>query len=143
VNISSIFGIVAIPSQSAYNASKFAVKGFTEALRQELHGGPVHVTCVHPGGVRTNIVRNGRGLKNSRGEATTTEALAKDFDRIAQVTPEAAAHTIWTGVLRNSPRILVGLDAKFLDLLQRLLPTGYTTLVRMGQKRLARRGLNL
>ncbi len=143
VNISSIFGIVAIPSQSAYNASKFAVRGFTEALRQELHGGPVHVTCVHPGGVRTNIARNGRAVKNSLGEATTTEALAKDFDRIAKVTPEAAARTIWTGVLRNAPRVLVGMDAKLLDLMQRLLPTGYTTLVRLGQKRLARRGLNL
>jgi NAD(P)-dependent dehydrogenase (short-subunit alcohol dehydrogenase family) len=143
VNISSIFGIVAIPSQSAYNASKFAVRGFTEALRQELHGGPVHVTCVHPGGVRTNIVRNGRALKNSLGEATTTDVLAKDFDRIARVTPESAAHTIWSGVLRNAPRVLVGLDAKFLDLMQRLLPASYTTLVRFGQKRLARRGLNL
>jgi short-subunit dehydrogenase len=103
----------------------------------------VHVTCVHPGGVRTNIVRNGRALKNSLGEATTTDVLAKDFDRIARVTPESAAHTIWSGVLRNAPRVLVGLDAKFLDLMQRLLPASYTTLVRFGQKRLARRGLNL
>jgi NADP-dependent 3-hydroxy acid dehydrogenase YdfG len=143
VNVSSIFGVVAVPSQSAYNASKFAVRGFTEAVAQELHGGPVHVTCVCPGGVRTNIVRNGRAVKNSQGEAVTTENLAKDFDRVAKTTPEAAAREIWSGVLRNAPRILVGADAKAVALIQRLFPVGYMALSRMLQKRLARRGLKL
>src|SRR5262245_25309113 len=108
VNLSSIFGLVAMPSQSAYNASKFAVSGYTESLRQELERTHVHVTCVHPGGVRTNIAVNGRHHRNSRGEEAGTEAIAKEFEKIARTSPESAAKTIWSAVLANAPRVLVG-----------------------------------
>jgi NADP-dependent 3-hydroxy acid dehydrogenase YdfG len=134
VNVSSIFGIIAVPSQSAYNAAKFAVRGYTEALRQELHGSPIRVTCVHPGGVKTNIVRNGRQVRNVRGTEVTTHSLAERFAASAMTTPERAADIIWGGVLSNAPRVLVGPDAHLLDLLQRALPTGYTALLRLGSR---------
>ena len=130
VNISSLFGLVALPSQSAYNASKFAVRGYTESVRQELDGTAVRVTCVHPGGVRTNIVRSGRHLRNSHGEPTATEETAQQFDQVARTSPEAAARTIWGGVLANRPRVLVGRDAQLLDLVQRLFPARYPALFR-------------
>jgi len=143
INISSIFGIVAFPGQSAYNASKFAVRGFTESLRQELHGGPVHVTCVHPGGIRTNIVRHGRMVHTSRGETSDAAKAAVDFDKIARTTPEEAARIIWRGALRNAPRVLVGRDAWLMDLLQRLLPVSYPALVRASRAFMERRGVRL
>jgi NADP-dependent 3-hydroxy acid dehydrogenase YdfG len=127
VNISSVFGLIGVPSQSAYNASKFAVRGYTEALRQELEeaGAPVHVTCVHPGGVKTNIVRNGRHVKDAFGRATDTAKLSHMFDAAARTTPTKAAETILAGILSNSPRVLIGRDAQMIDLVQRLFPTGY------------------
>ena len=125
VNISSVFGLIAVPSQSAYNASKFAVRGYTEALRQELEGTHVHVTCVHPGGVRTNIVRHGRHNVSSRGDKVTTETVSAEFDKVVRTTPEAAAGIIWRGVLANDPRVLVGADARLMDLTQRLFPKRY------------------
>jgi NADP-dependent 3-hydroxy acid dehydrogenase YdfG len=127
VNISSVFGIISVPSQSAYNASKFAVRGFTEALRQEMYeaGAPVHVTCVHPGGVKTNIVRNGRHVKDQHGASTDMETLARTFEKMARTTPEQAAEIILKGVLTNAPRVLVGGDAKVIDLVQRLFPGTY------------------
>ncbi|MHB8418238.1 MAG: SDR family NAD(P)-dependent oxidoreductase [Myxococcales bacterium] len=143
VNVSSVFGLVAVPGQSAYNAAKFAVRGFTESLRQELHGGPVHVTCVHPGGVRTNIVRNGRILRTSRGEAADAGKAAADFDGMARASPEEAARTIWRGVLRNAPRVLVGGDARLVDLLQRLMPVSYPVFIRASRRLLERRGIRL
>jgi NAD(P)-dependent dehydrogenase (short-subunit alcohol dehydrogenase family) len=143
VNISSIFGIVAVPAQTAYNAAKFAVRGFTESLRQELHGGPVHVTCVHPGGVRTNIVRSGRMVHNTHGEVADPEQTARDFDRIAKVTPEKAASIIWRGVRRNRPRVLVGGDAWIMDLLARLMPVSYPAVVRLSRKFMERQGIRL
>jgi hypothetical protein len=88
----------------------------------------VHVTCVHPGGVRTNIVRNGRHNHDAFGQPTETAALSREFDRMARTTPESAALTIWSGVLSNAPRVLVGADAHVMDLLQRLFPTGYPVL---------------
>ena len=108
VNISSVFGIIGVPTQSAYNAAKFAVRGFTESLREELDiaGGLVSATCVHPGGVKTNIARNSR-----------------------MATPEAAARTILKGVRKNRRRVLVGGDAVMLDTTQRLIPTGYQRLL--------------
>jgi NAD(P)-dependent dehydrogenase (short-subunit alcohol dehydrogenase family) len=131
VNISSIFGMIAVPSQSAYNAAKFGVRGFTEALRQEMlvAGHPVRVSCVHPGGVKTNIARAAR---TDRADAAD---LADRFERIAQLTPEKAARIILRGVERDSPRIHVGLDAWALDLMQRLLGSAYQQLVYRGAKR--------
>jgi NAD(P)-dependent dehydrogenase (short-subunit alcohol dehydrogenase family) len=134
INISSVFGLIAVPSQSAYNASKFAVRGYTESLRQELHGTSVHVTCVHPGGVKTNIVRNGRNRTNSTGNAVEPEAMARDFEKIARTSPDNAAKIIWTGALSNAPRVLVGGDAHVIDLVQRLFPTRYPAVFRAVQR---------
>lgn len=122
VNISSIFGIFSMPSQSAYNAAKFAVRGFTESLRQEmvLTGRPVKVTCVHPGGIKTNIARNA-------GEVAGRDhdALAGNFDKVARTSPEKAAQIILRGVERGKARVLVGVDAKVLDFSVRQLGSRY------------------
>ena len=138
VNISSVFGLIGVPSQSAYNASKFAVRGYTEALRQELYGTNVHVTCVHPGGVKTNIVKNGRNHTNSAGAAIENDKMARDFEKIARTTPDQAAQIIWGGVLADAPRVLVGGDAHLIDLVQRLFPTGYPAVFRAVQRLYAR-----
>lgn len=125
VNLSSIFGIISVPSQSAYNASKFAVRGYTEALRQELAGTNIHVTCVHPGGIKTNIVRSGRHYVSATGEATDPQTMARRFDRLAQTLPETAAAEIISGILGNKPRVLIGNDARMLDVMARVLPAHY------------------
>jgi NAD(P)-dependent dehydrogenase (short-subunit alcohol dehydrogenase family) len=130
VNLSSVFGLLAAPTQSAYNASKFAVRGYTESLRQELAGTAVHVTCVHPGGIRTNIVRHGRHHKRPDGTPSNTDEMAAQFDRMARTSPEQAAQIIWSGVLQNRPRVLVGRDAQLLDLVQRLFPARYPRVLR-------------
>lgn len=121
VNVSSVFGLVAIPSQSAYNAAKFAVRGFTDALRIELEisGAPVSATTIHPGGVRTNIARRARVDASARSIGGS-EAVVDRFDRIAMTTPERAARQILTAVERNRRRALVGPDAKAFDLVSRL-----------------------
>lgn len=125
VNISSVFGLFSAPSQSAYNATKFAVRGFTEALRQEMRiaGHPVGVSCVHPGGIKTNIA------KNSRSAGQDVDQLAKIFDRVATTSPEAAARRILRGVRRNEAKVLIGADAIALDLMPRALGSGYQYLV--------------
>lgn len=138
VNISSIFGIIGVPSQSAYNASKFAVKGFTEALRQELTGSNIHVTCVHPGGIKTNIARNARVHNDMFGRAADVKKLADDFDRLAATTAEEAARQIVRAIERNQKRLLIGADAKVLDTVQRLLPNHYDTVLGMGYKLLSK-----
>jgi len=129
VNISSVFGLIGIPRQSAYNASKFAVRGFSESLAQELEGSRVRVSVVCPGGIKTNIVANGRHYENTRGHATTTEELAKSFEKLAGTTPEKAADIIWRGVLRNDARILVGPDAVLVQAIVRLFPNTYPSLL--------------
>lgn len=122
VNISSVFGLIAAPGQGAYNASKFGVRGYTEALRMEmrLENLPVEVSCVHPGGIRTNIARVAR-----KGESAKDRDLAGEFDKLARTTPERAAEIIVRGILRNRPRILVGGDATFIEWMARLLGIGY------------------
>ena len=127
VNVSSLFGLLAVPSQSAYNAAKFAVRGFTESLRQEMlvAGHPVHVTCVHPGGVKTNIARNA-----ARSAAHADPSAVERFERTAlRMAPADAARVILDGVARNRARVLVGNDAKALDLLVRLTGSGYQQVV--------------
>jgi NADP-dependent 3-hydroxy acid dehydrogenase YdfG len=127
VNVSSLFGLMAVPGQSAYNAAKFAVRGFTEALRAEMlvNGHPVRVTCVHPGGIKTAIARNA-GAVDGQDQA----ALAEFFDRkLARTSPESAARTILRAVIGNRPRSVVGLDAKALDLLVRVAGPAYQRLV--------------
>jgi NAD(P)-dependent dehydrogenase (short-subunit alcohol dehydrogenase family) len=136
VNISSVFGFVGVPTQSAYNAAKFAVRGFTEALREEMliarH--PVGVSCVHPGGIKTNIVRN------SRSGAEDQEKAAQGFERIAKTTPEKAAQTILRGIERKSARILIGPDAYVIDAIPRVLGSAYqrplAMLARLGLKQM-------
>jgi len=133
VNISSVFGLMAVPGQSAYNAAKFAVRGFTEALRQEMlvNGHPVKVTCVHPGGIKTAIARNA-GTVDGEDQA----ALAEIFDRkLARTSPESAARTIVRAMLANRPRAVVGLDAKLLDVLVRLTGPAYQRIVALAVSR--------
>jgi len=134
-NVSSIFGIVAVPKQSAYNAAKFAVRGFTEALRQEcrLDGTPVSVSCIHPGGVRTEIARRARA---TAGEDKAE--MARTFDALARTSPPRAARTILRGLERDKPRILVGPDAWFLAGLPRLLGADYGRVVSRSAARLDR-----
>ena len=124
VNISSVFGFIGVPGQSAYNSAKFAVRGFTEALRQEMliEDKPVKVHCVHPGGIRTNIARSARVPANSDVDK---DKLASDFERMARTSPERAARTILRGVDRGKPRILVGPDAYLVDGFERLLGARY------------------
>jgi len=123
VNISSLFGLMGMPGQSAYNSSKFAVRGFTEALRLEMliakH--PVKISCVHPGGIKTAIARNARTTE-SHDAATIAELFDKKF---AKTTADKAARVIIDGVLAGKPRIVVGLDARFLDIWVRLVGSGY------------------
>ena len=129
VNLSSVFGLIAVPTQAAYNASKFAVRGYTEALRQELHGTEVHVTCVHPGGIKTNIVRRGRHYQDASGANTNVERSAANFDRAARTSPEAAARAIVHAILKNQRRLLIGADARIIDVLARLMPASYDPIV--------------
>jgi len=125
VNTSSVFGLVGFPHQSAYCASKFAVRGYTDALRQELRGTGVRAAVVHPGGVKTNIVRNARFRADHRGANPDQASAAREFETIARTTPERAARTIHEGVNAGRARILVGPDAHLLDALSRLAPTRY------------------
>lgn len=131
VNVSSVFGLIAVPSQSAYNATKFAVRGFTEALRQEMRiaGHPVGVSCVHPGGIKTNIAKNARAATGK-----DSDQLAELFDKIARTTPEAAAKRILRGVRRNEAKVLVGPDAYGLDFMPRALGSGYQWLIQTAAK---------
>lgn len=127
VNISSLFGLLGMPSQSAYNAAKFAVRGFTEAFRQEMliAGYPVQVSCVHPGGIKTAIARNARAA-----EGEDQASMAEFFDRkLARTTAEKAASVIIEGVLADKPRIVVGSDAKLLDAFVRLVGPRYQRVV--------------
>ena len=120
VNMSSLFGLVAPPHQSAYSATKFAVRAFTESLRHELKGTHVGVSCVHPGFIKTNIARGGK-FTSGLGVDSKQEFI-EQFDAIAKVTPAEVAHAIVKGIRKNKARVLIGWDTKLYDLLQRLLP---------------------
>jgi NAD(P)-dependent dehydrogenase (short-subunit alcohol dehydrogenase family) len=125
VNLSSVFGLISVPSQSAYNAAKFAVRGFTDTLRMELEieGANVSVTTIHPGGIKTNIVRHARIDASVRDAAGDPEKAALDIERAFITSPEKAAEQILTAVRRDRRRALIGPDAKAIDLVSRL-PTG-------------------
>lgn len=138
VNTSSLFGLLGIPSQGTYNATKFAVRGFTEALREELEvmRSPVSATCVHPGGIKTNIARSARMSDSLKTLGVTDlEKSRTDFEKAFRVTAEEAAETILRGVQRNARRVLIGLDAHLLDMLQRLLPGHYHGIVAAAARR--------
>jgi short-subunit dehydrogenase len=124
VNISSVFGIIGVPTQSAYNAAKFAVRGFTEALRHELKDTKVRAISVHPGGIRTNIARAARFHVDPTGATDRAGSVAR-FDRLARTSPEKAAAAIVRGLERGAPRVLIGADAVIIDKLQRLMPESY------------------
>jgi len=137
VNISSVFGIIAVPTQSAYNAAKFAVRGFTEALRTELEieRSAVGVTCVHPGGIKTNIARSARTRVSPDWGVKDSDQVAADFEKIARTSPDDAAKDIVGAILANRRRQLIGLDARFIDFMQRLLPESYQHLLIAGGRR--------
>lgn len=137
VNLSSLFGLIAPPGQTAYCAAKFAVRGFSESLRHELAmaNSPVRVSVVHPGGVATNIVRNSR-MGSGVADNTRRVQSIERFEAMAITAPAVAAERIIVGIEKNAPRILIGRDAKFMDLLQRLLPGTYWSVI---AKRLEKR----
>ncbi|MFE3541927.1 SDR family NAD(P)-dependent oxidoreductase [Nocardia sp. NPDC059177] len=123
VNVSSLFGLVTVPGQAAYNSAKFAVRGFTEALYQEMKisNTPVKVTCVHPGGIKTAVARNATYAEGIDGANT-----ASLFDKYLAIhSPEMAAQTITEGVRKGHARVLIGWEAKVLDASVRLLASGY------------------
>lgn len=148
VNISSVFGLVGIPTQSAYCASKFAVRGFTESLRieLELEESAISATVVHPGGIKTAIARRARsreaGVEAMMGAGA--EESQRDFERFFITTPEKAAATIIAGIEKNARRVLIGPDASAIMLATRLLPTAYQRVIeartRSDRKRLRGKG---
>jgi len=135
VNTSSVFGLLGMPYQSAYCASKFAVRGFTDALRQELRGTGVSAVTVHPGGIRTSIARNARIRRDPAGRGRTHEQMAAEFEAITMTSPEKAAGIICRGVERGKARILVGPDAYAFDALARVAPTRYFDVIAALEKR--------
>src|SRR5579884_3373040 len=139
VNTSSVFGLVGMPYQSSYCASKFAVRGFTDSLRQELRGTGVRAVNVHPGGVRTNIVRNARFHADPMGRDYTKDDLVSSFDALTITTPERAAEIIHRGVNAGKSRILVGPDAHLFDALARIAPTRYYDVIKLLEPLSARR----
>lgn len=122
VNVSSVFGIIAPPGQTAYAASKFAVRGFSEALRHELEGSSVGVTVVHPGGVRTAIATSARRGGMSDAEV---QVQAEIWAKFLRLDPAIAAERIARGIERREQRVLIGSDARRIALVQRLFPIGY------------------
>jgi len=133
VNTSSIFGLIGWPAQSMYCASKHAVRGYTESLRHELRDSKVMAIPVHPGGIKTNIVRNARFHKDDLGR-TDRKELEKEFDAITLTTPHGAAKTIQNGVEKGKARILIGPDAKALSVLLRVSPTKYFDVIKKLEK---------
>lgn len=133
INISSLFGLTAQPTQSAYNATKFAVRGFTESLRQELdiENCGVSALCVHPGGIRTNIANDARMNDSLRSLGMNPEKSARTFNKLLRIPPEEAAREILNAVQKDKRRVLIGNDAKSLDMIQRILPTGYQKVTAM------------
>ncbi|MCX6971203.1 MAG: SDR family NAD(P)-dependent oxidoreductase [Verrucomicrobia bacterium] len=128
VNISSMFGLCTAPMQSAYSCSKFAIRAFSEALGQELEGTPVQVSSVYPGGIRTAILEQAR-IKSAERFAGNQARLRRRFTRFALTSPEKTAARIIAGIRKNKRRILIGPDARAFDLIQRLLPAGYQSIL--------------
>ena len=137
VNVSSVFGLISVPSQSAYNAAKFGVRGFTDALRMELDvlSCGVSATTVHPGGIKTNIARNARIDESAAELAGSVEEAREGFDKVAITSPAKAARHILRAVERDRRRTLIGPDAKLIDLVSRLPAAVYQRVVVLGAKR--------
>lgn len=128
VNVSSMFGLIAPPGQAAYAAAKFALRGFSEALRHELEGSTVSLTVVHPGGVRTNIANNARPPAGA--DPVQVRARAAAFNKLLRTPPERAAELIAQAIEARSKRLLIGQDAKVASLVQRAFPSGYWRFLR-------------
>jgi NADP-dependent 3-hydroxy acid dehydrogenase YdfG len=139
VNTSSVFGLAGIPHQSAYCAAKFAVRGFTESLRHELEGTGVRAITIHPGGVKTNIARNGRMRSDPKGLGRSQEEIADEFEALVRTSPERAAEIIHKGVDAGKARILVGPDAHVFDFLTRVAPTRYWSVLSAIEGAISRR----
>ncbi len=139
VNTSSVFGLVGMPYQSAYCASKFAVRGFTDSLRQELRGTGVRAVTVHPGGIKTSIARSARVRKDPTGAGRTPDQMATEFEALLRTTPAQAAAIICRGIDQGKARILVGPDAYVFDTLARVTPTHYYDIMVRLEQRLRRR----
>lgn len=139
VNTSSVFGLVGMPYQSAYCSAKFAVRGFTDSLRQELRGTGVRAVTVHPGGITTNIARNARIRRDPEGRGRTKEQMAAQFEAMTMTSPDKAAEIIHRGLNRGRARILVGPDAYVFDALARITPTHYYDVISRLQDRLRAR----
>ncbi|HWE67548.1 MAG TPA: SDR family NAD(P)-dependent oxidoreductase [Acidimicrobiales bacterium] len=137
INLSSVFGLISIPSQSAYNAAKFAVRGFTDALRIELEieGDGVSCTTIHPGGIKTNIARNARFDPSVAALSGDIDKVRNGFDRIALTKPKKAARQILTAVQRDRRRALIGPDAKVIDLISRMPAGLYQSVLAKGASR--------
>lgn len=136
-NVSSIFGLIGVPTQSAYNAAKFGVLGFGEALRHEVKEQGIGVSTIHPGGINTNIVRHARFQQGPEMENERQEAIQR-FAQFTMTQPEGAAKTIIKGIKRNKARILIGPDAHLVDWVRRIFPTHYLTIMpflRIGEDR--------
>ena len=139
VNISSVFGLVGWPTQSAYCASKHAVRGYTESLRHELRGTGVRAVVVHPGGIATHIVDNARFHVDDLGN-TDHDAMRRDFNNVARTSPDKAAETICRGVERGKSRILIGPDAVLLSVLARAAPVRYFDVIKRLEPLVRREG---
>ncbi len=141
VNISSLFGLAGAPNMSLYNASKYAIRGFSECLSIELQleRSSVDVTVVHPGGIKTNIVNNAR-FGQQVGDNRSHNEFAKWFNsKLAATSAESAAEQIIIGIIKNKRRVMVGSDAKWLDLVQRIFPARYQKLVVFSMRKVQER----
>jgi len=133
VNVSSLFGLIATPGQTAYSAAKFAVRGFSESLRRELEeaGSPVGVTVAHPGGVNTDIARNARPPRHITSDEAAAMAEQRDrFQKFLRLSPVRAGEIIVAAVEKEKPRVLVGKDARIGSLIERIAPTGYWNILK-------------
>ena len=132
VNVSSVFALISVPGQGAYNASKAAVRGFTEALRMELElsGAPVSATSVHPGGIKTNVARSARSDDSLKSLGVDPKESRRNFEKLFVTEPEKAAEVILGAVQKDKRRVLVGPDAYVIDGLARLLPGAYQHVIK-------------
>jgi len=130
VNLSSVFGLAGVMNQSAYCTAKFGVRGFSDVLRMELLDTPIRVTCVHPGGIKTNIAASARQGSNTPVTDAMKQNAISSFEKAARTTPDEAARQIWRGVELNKARVLIGADARQIEWVTRLLPTRYVNIIR-------------
>jgi short-subunit dehydrogenase len=135
VFVSSVFGLIGPPGQTAYAASKFALRGFGESLRHEMAGTTIGVTIAHPGGIDTNIARAARVGENMDPRAASAGVAL--FQQMLRTRPDVAAAAIIAGIRKRKPRVLVGADARQIDRIQRLFPARYWRLLGRGAARLA------